>query len=178
MSLYSALVYNNKQLVSKNYNLEKFNFFFRSSIETAIEKIAVNIIDNLDENIPYKIIDEYEGHKLVIYCFKYIYTYIVICSLDYPTRTAYTLINSIKSSNANKEIIKSLFLTYQDPVDADKIAKIKVELEETKIVLINSIEKLLERGDKLDNLVDRTEKLKADAETFVIKTDRSCCTIF
>ena len=43
---------------------------------------------------------------------------------------------------------------YQDPMEADKILKIQKELDDTKVVLHKTIDSVLARGEKLDNLVD------------------------
>lgn len=55
---------------------------------------------------------------------------------------------------------------YQDPQQADSILKIQKELDETKIVLHKTIESVLERGEKLDNLVQRSEGLSAQSKMF------------
>lgn len=73
---------------------------------------------------------------------------------------------------------------YQDPKQADTIMKVQKELDETKIVLVScsflrtivdkalivaqhkTIESVLERGEKLDNLVERSNALSAQSKMF------------
>lgn len=55
---------------------------------------------------------------------------------------------------------------YQDPKQADSIMKIQQELDETKIVLHKTIESVLERGEKIDNLVARSEGLSTASKMF------------
>lgn len=55
---------------------------------------------------------------------------------------------------------------YQDPRQADSIMKIQQELDETKIVLHKTIESVLERGEKIDNLVARSEGLSSASKMF------------
>lgn len=55
---------------------------------------------------------------------------------------------------------------YQDPRQADSILKIQQELDETKIVLHQTIESVLERGTKIENLVERSEGLSAQSKLF------------
>jgi synaptobrevin homolog YKT6 len=64
-------------------------------------------------------------------------------------------------------------------VKADKIYKVKQDLEETKTVLNQALENLLERGEKLDNLVEKTDMLTDSAKDFYVKAKdaNSCCTI-
>lgn len=40
----------------------------------------------------------------------------------------------------------------QDPAAADKLAKIQRDLDETKIILHKTIESVLDRGEKLDQV--------------------------
>jgi synaptobrevin family protein YKT6 len=55
---------------------------------------------------------------------------------------------------------------YQDPKQADTIMRVQAELDETKVVLHKTIESVLERGEKLDNLVERSNALSAQSKMF------------
>lgn len=44
--------------------------------------------------------------------------------------------------------------------------KVQAELDETKVVLHKTIESVLERGEKLDNLVERSNALSAQSKMF------------
>jgi synaptobrevin family protein YKT6 len=62
--------------------------------------------------------------------------------------------------------LKEYITKYQDPAQADSILKIQRELDETKIELHKTIESLLERGEKLDNLVEKSQGLSAQSKYF------------
>ncbi|KAG6879815.1 hypothetical protein C0992_011366 [Termitomyces sp. T32_za158] len=81
--------------------------------------------------------------------------------------------------------INTYIQKYQDPRQADTIMRVQQELDETKIVLVRSnvrrslylglnlvifqhktIESVLQRGEKLDNLVDRSNALSAQSKMF------------
>ena len=62
--------------------------------------------------------------------------------------------------------IQDYITKYQDPKQADSILKIQQELDETKIVLHKTIESVLERGTKIENLVERSEGLSAQSKMF------------
>jgi len=68
---------------------------------------------------------------------------------------------------------------YQDPRQADSIMRIQQELDETKIVLHKTIESVLERGEKIDSLVQRSEGLSAQSKMFYrqAKKQNSCCVV-
>lgn len=57
-------------------------------------------------------------------------------------------------------------MKYQDPQQADSIMKIQKELDETKIVLHKTIESVLQRGEKIDDLVAKSDGLSAQSKMF------------
>mmetsp|Transcript_16979 Transcript_16979/g.38200 ORF Transcript_16979/g.38200 Transcript_16979/m.38200 type:complete len:161 (-) Transcript_16979:318-800(-) len=68
---------------------------------------------------------------------------------------------------------------YQDPTSADKITKIQKDLDETTEILHKTIDSVLERGVKLDDLVDRSNVLSSQSKMFYkqAKKTNSCCII-
>ena len=53
-----------------------------------------------------------------------------------------------------------------EPGDPDKVERVRDEVAKVKDVMITNIEALLERGERLDLLVDKTEQLSSNAVTF------------
>ncbi|MCO5570923.1 hypothetical protein L7F22_024653 [Adiantum nelumboides] len=68
---------------------------------------------------------------------------------------------------------------YQDPTEADKLLKIQKELDETKHILHKTIDSVLERGEKLDSLVEKSSDLSLASQVFYkqAKKTNQCCTI-
>ena len=64
-----------------------------------------------------------------------------------------------------------------DPVQADKLTKIQQDLDETKIILHKTIESVLDRGEKLDQLVDKSNDLSLASQMFYkqARKTNSCC---
>ena len=54
--------------------------------------------------------------------------------------------------------------------------RVQQELDETKVVMHKTIESVLERGEKLDNLVERSNALSAQSKMFykTAKKQNSC----
>jgi len=52
-----------------------------------------------------------------------------------------------------------------DP-NADKLRRVKGEIEQVKTAMIQNLDKALERGDQIETLVDRTSNLEAHATVF------------
>lgn len=54
----------------------------------------------------------------------------------------------------------------------DALAKVQGELDEVKTVMLDNIERVLERGDKIELLVESTARLQTDAAAFRAQTRR------
>lgn len=118
----------------------------------------------------------------------------LISDHDYPHRVAHTLLNKVLQEFSDKipstawagepnsvpyPGVEKYLTEFQDPRNADSITKIQDELDETKIILHNTLQAVLERGEKLDDLVVKSENLSMQSKTFY-KTARktnSCCII-
>ncbi|RHY28369.1 hypothetical protein DYB32_007917, partial [Aphanomyces invadans] len=120
---------------------------------------------------------------------------IVVCDQEYPPRVAFALMNKFleefhKETNgewrtspnaANPDwapLVKALE-DYQDPSKADKISAIQKELDETTAVLSKTIDSVLERGEKLDDLVQKSQDLSSQSKVFYkqAKKTNSCCVL-
>lgn len=118
---------------------------------------------------------------------------IIISDHEYPALVAHQLLSKIldeflskypKSAFANATELsfpqlKEYITKYQDPAAADSIMKIQRELDETKIVLHKTIESVLERGEKIDSLVAKSDGLSAQSKMFYTqaKKQNSCCVV-
>ncbi|KAL8953946.1 MAG: hypothetical protein Q9222_000233 [Ikaeria aurantiellina] len=119
---------------------------------------------------------------------------IIISDPDYPALVAHQLLSKVvdeflsrypRSAFATSTPtldfpqLKEYIVKYQDPQQADSIMKIQKELDETKIVLHKTIESVLERGEKIDSLVEKSDGLSAQSKMFYkqAKQQNSCCVI-
>lgn len=119
---------------------------------------------------------------------------IIISDQEYPALVAHQLLSRIVDEFLSKHPpatwrsgsgrvvfpqLKEYIVKYQDPQQADSIMKIQKELDETKIVLHKTIESVLERGEKLDSLVAKSDDLSAQSKMFYgqAKKQNSCCVV-
>jgi len=119
---------------------------------------------------------------------------VIISDLEYPKLVAHKLLTQVMDDfltlhpraswatgkpTLNVPSLNDFIQKYQDPRQADSILKIQQELDETKIVLHKTIESVLERGTKIDDLVGRSEGLSAQSKLFYTqaKKQNSCCVI-
>lgn len=70
-----------------------------------------------------------------------------------------------------------LLKQFQDPSQADQLTRIMGELEQTKLVLHETIEAALERGQKIDALIEKSNDLSGSSKMFykTAKKQNQCC---
>jgi synaptobrevin family protein YKT6 len=117
---------------------------------------------------------------------------VAVCDREYPPRVAYTLLMkmqddfmaahpesrwSVADAHLPYPALDDMIVKYQNPREADAIMKMQTDLDDTKIVLHNTIESLLERGVKLDQLVEKSTDLSTHSKMFyqTAKKQNSCC---
>ena len=68
---------------------------------------------------------------------------------------------------------------YQNPAEADQISKIQKNLDDTREVLHNTIDSVLQRGEKLEDLVERSGELSSQSKLFYKQAKRAnaCCAV-
>lgn len=119
---------------------------------------------------------------------------VLIADHEYPQRVAHTLITKVlddftakipsalwptsSESGIDFGTLPAYLAKYQDPREGDALTRIQDDLDETKIILKNTIEAVLDRGEKLDDLVEKSQQLSFQSKTFykTAKKTNSCCT--
>mmetsp|Transcript_38337 Transcript_38337/g.105612 ORF Transcript_38337/g.105612 Transcript_38337/m.105612 type:complete len:200 (+) Transcript_38337:62-661(+) len=118
----------------------------------------------------------------------------ITCDAEYPPRVAFSLLTKLledfssfqpqwQKENRNEGIswpqLENDLIKYQDPANADQIMKIQRNLDDTRDVLHNTIESVLQRGEKLEDLVERSGELSAQSKLFYREAKRanSCCAV-
>jgi synaptobrevin family protein YKT6 len=173
------------------YDLTSFSFFQRGSVQEFItftskiltERTGVSARQSVKEA-------EYMCH---VYVRPDNLTAVCLSDHEYPPRVAHTMLQRILEEFAG-QVPRQEWLTgqevtsytgrleahlqkYQDPAASDAMSRLNQDLDETKIILHNTIEAVLQRGEKLDDLVDKSEALSMQSKTFY-KTARktnACC---
>ncbi|KAK2675912.1 Synaptobrevin [Fusarium oxysporum f. sp. vasinfectum] len=99
---------------------------------------------------------------------------IIISDHQYPALVAHQLLSKVVDEFLSKTPAPA---GPPDPQQADSILKIQKELDETKIVLHKTIESVLQRGEKIDDLVAKSDGLSAQSKMFYqqAKKQNSCC---
>ena len=117
----------------------------------------------------------------------------LVSDAEYPTRTAFSVLNklldefiglfpasrwpTLTPQSITYPQLKQHLAQVQNPESTDPFLKVQRELDETKIVLHKTMESLLQRGEKLDDLVAKSDALSAQSKMFykTAKSTNACC---
>lgn len=176
MKLYSILIFENQQLKEIKYNLSEISYFYRLQAKNAVVQVCGQMIEKMEKNTLYNITEERFQLELKIYGYHGPTTFFVVTDTEYPTHVAYDLLNQL----INNGQIDIIWEKYQDPSKLDHITQINEKLDQTKVILIETIDQLLERGNHLEELLDQTEKLKFISGGFKRESEKlnKCCVLF
>jgi len=183
---------NNSTCLKAAYDLQGFSFFQRGSVQEFMAFVSKTITERTISASRQSVKEgEYMCH---VYVRRDNLAGVVISDHEYPSRVSHTLITKVLDEFSQiipasswpdlteRDItfpqLNTYLAKYQNPCEADAMTKIQSDLDETKIILHNTIEAVLERGEKLDDLVAKSEGLSIQSKAFY-KTARktnSCCT--
>ncbi|GAB4832716.1 VAMP-like protein ykt61 [Ancistrocladus abbreviatus] len=173
-------------------DVSHFGYFQRSSVREFIVFVSRTVAKRTEPGQRQSV--QHEEYKV------HAYNRGGLCALGfmddhYPVRSAFSLLNQVldeyqkkfgetwrmvKTDNSEPwPYLNEALTRYQDPAEADKLLKIQRELDETKIILHKTIDSVLERGEKLDSLVEKSSDLGAASQMFYkqAKKTNQCCTI-
>eukprot|EP00475_Leptophrys_vorax_P023026 TRINITY_DN3137_c0_g1_i3.p1 TRINITY_DN3137_c0_g1~~TRINITY_DN3137_c0_g1_i3.p1 ORF type:complete len:154 (-),score=43.87 TRINITY_DN3137_c0_g1_i3:57-518(-) len=119
----------------------------------------------------------------------------VACSdQEYPDRAAHNLVNTMLESFQERKDdwsdetrdfqiswawLRSALQRYQAPDEADKLAQIDQEIAATKKILYKTIDAAITRGEKLEDLMMKSEDISDRSKVFLkeAKKANKCCVI-
>lgn len=179
------------RLLKAAYDLQQFGFFQRGSVQEFMT-FTSKIITERSNACSRQSVKEQE-YMCHVYVRADNLAGVVISDHEYQYRVAHNMINKVLDDFTAKvpahlwpsteesaipyTELPATLARWQNPREADSLTRVQEEVEETKIILHNTIEAVLERGEKLDDLVSKSEMLSMHSKTFY-KTARktnSCC---
>uniref|UniRef100_A0A1L8DVP7 Putative snare protein ykt6 synaptobrevin/vamp syperfamily n=1 Tax=Nyssomyia neivai TaxID=330878 RepID=A0A1L8DVP7_9DIPT len=179
------------RLLKAAFDLQSFSFFQRGSVQEFMSFASKTIVERT------QLASRQSVKQDVYMCHVYVradnLAAVLIADHEYPGRVAHTFITKVlddfaaqvsqdqwptgSEATINFSQLPALLAKYQNPREADALTKIQGDLDETKIILRNTIEAVLERGEKLDDLVVKSEQLSVQSKAFykTAKKTNSCC---
>ncbi|KAI3638209.1 hypothetical protein MIR68_003820 [Amoeboaphelidium protococcarum] len=183
------------KIVVGEYELSQFSYFQRGSIQEFMNFFSRTLAEKTPNPGDRQSVEnqEYIGH---IHTRRQDLSAVLIADKEYPRRVAFAVLNealdqflrqcpdaqqwtgaSASVQSFLNNTLKQLMAKYQNPAQADSLLRVQKELDETKIVMHKTIESVLERGDRLEDLVAKSDELSTASKTFykTAKKTNSCC---
>jgi len=174
------------------YDLSSFSYFQRSSVQEFMTFTSQLIVERTDPITQSSIREQ--DYMCHVYVRPDSLSGVILSDHEYPHRVAHNLIKKVLEEFANLvpnsqwvgngsgiqfKALDVYLAQYQNPREVDAMSKIQADLDETKIILHNTIENVLQRGEKLDDLVCRSEDLSMQSKAFykTAKKTNQCCVI-
>jgi synaptobrevin family protein YKT6 len=199
MKLYGIFIckwkgYQDPVILSSAQDLLSFQYFSRASVKEFMIFFSRTLAKRCQAGSRQQV----EEKEYVFYVQKKLdgLAAILICDSEYPSRVAFTFLSKtvteyaeahkgqIEASILKDECISApelerILAKYQNPAEADKLLQIQKDLDDTKVILHQAIDGLLERGEKLDDLVAKSGDLGMASKSFykTAKKNNSCCVL-
>jgi len=154
-----------------------------STAKGNFDQVARRILEKIPTQTDSKMSYVYERHIFHYMVAKQI-TYLCMADEAFGRRIPFAFLEDIKnrfqSTYADRaktalafgmnedfsRVLRTQMDYYSHNPEADKINKIRGEVDEVKSVMVTNIEKVLERGERIELLVDKTETLSQNAFKF------------
>lgn len=181
-------------IVQRQYKLDSVTWALRSSVKDSFKFLVRQSMSCLPKYTRHTV--KQDDKLCHIQVWKTPVAAYAFVDADYPKRVIFAFLNKVleiffektgqkwqtytEDLNLGIKQITDLYEKYQDPVKVDKMTEALKEVEETKVVLHESVKKLLERQGDLDDLVAKSKDLSEASKQFYKnskKMDKSCCQI-
>eukprot|EP00842_Homolaphlyctis_polyrhiza_P004302 jgi/Hompol1/4873/HPOL_001855-RA len=181
------------KLLAAEHDLSSFSYFTRGSVQEAMNFFVQTVVERTSPGARQTVQqDNYTGH---VYVRQDGLASAIVTDAEYPPRVAFSVLARLCDEFATKfpsykrsaitpattsqmyPELKDHLIKSQDPQSADPFMKVQRELDETKIILHKTMDSLLQRGEKLDDLVARSDQLSAQSKMFYksAKSTNACC---
>jgi len=195
VKLYSISVFfkgaNEAKALKSASELQSISFFQRGSVQEFIGFASKTVVERTQLATRQSV--KQDSFMCHVYVRADNLAAVLIADHEYPQRVAHTLITKVLDDFTQKvpaefwsngsetsihfTLLPAYLAKYQDPREGDALTKMQDDLDETKIILKNTIEAVLDRGEKLDDLVNKSEQLSFQSKAFykTAKKTNSCC---
>jgi synaptobrevin family protein YKT6 len=180
-------------LLATAFDLYSFSFFQRSSVKEFIIFFSRTLLERTTRGQRQTV--DHEQYTVHIHLRTDGLGCVFVADQEYPQRVAYSSMNQLlldfhelqrdtwplvtKDSELPFPKLQEVIVEWQDPTKADKLTKIHADLDKTIAIVHKTIDNVLDRGTKLETLVQQSEDLgMASKEFYKRAADANrCCVI-
>lgn len=185
------------KIFQDEFNLDSFGYFERRGVQPLLVFSARTVTERtaLDKRQSVEA-DQNVNAMVHVYVRPDGLASVIVSDSEYPQRVAHTLLSKVMDDFANTyppavwssmaersgkmASLAEALKKYQNPQEADPLMRLQKDLDDTKDILRSTLVNVLERGEKIDDLVARSSDLNFEAQAFykTAKKTNRCCTLF
>jgi synaptobrevin family protein YKT6 len=151
--------------------LDFINFMKRNTVKELLKEFALAAAESLGS--PERKIFEHDQFQFICHRAD-AKVVIMVIDNEYPSRVAFKIINDI-FGDESEEFINYILQNRQDGLD--RLGRLRSEIDETMVIAHENINRVIARGDDIDELVERSKNLSANSKLFykaAAKHNRCC----
>lgn len=154
-------------------NLDFVSVFNRNSIKELLHEFVISAAESL--NNPERKIFEHKEFQFLCHRQENI-VLVLVTDHEYPSRVSFDILREISITPTNSKLI-DVINNRQDGLDT--LSRIKNSIDETMVIAHENVNRVIQRGEDIDKLVEKSERLSATSKTFykVAKKHNRCCII-
>jgi synaptobrevin family protein YKT6 len=174
---------NENELIFNVNNLLDINFFYRPTVNEFFIFTIKNILNKIEHNINKNIeADKYNFYLIKINEF----AISIITDSDYPSKLCKILLDEFINYFMNSSKIEILtsymsnkLIEIQNVDNCNILYKVQMDLDKTTEIMRETIALVMDRGEKLDELIKSSNDLSEVSKKFYEKSKKSnCCGMF
>eukprot|EP01061_Rhynchopus_euleeides_P013310 TRINITY_DN23253_c0_g1_i1.p2 TRINITY_DN23253_c0_g1~~TRINITY_DN23253_c0_g1_i1.p2 ORF type:complete len:204 (+),score=79.96 TRINITY_DN23253_c0_g1_i1:65-676(+) len=198
--LYSLMVLKWKDtekpiILTQTVDVSSFPYLQRSGAKQFITFYSRTVAGLTQANTRQQVVEE--DYRVYSYARDDGLACVACCNDKYPDRVALSLVTqtlvefgekhqgkyngaSLTDGCLQDADVEKKMKKFQNPAEADQVLKIQRELEEVQTLMLQNLDKVLERGEKVSDLVDQTSDLSQTSKAFyktAKKTNKGCCNV-
>lgn len=153
-------------------DLQFVSYFNRRSVSELMRELvreAVRRVDDMRkiyEHPPWQVVTlNMHGKRLAM-----------VTDNEYPVSVAYEILMKLCDEPS---LLSTVLENCQDPRAMSPLYRLQQNLGDTLVIMHENVDKMLERGEDIARLVEKSERLSATSKTFykVARTHNRCCVI-
>jgi len=103
-------------------------------------------------------------------------TLVMVTDNEYPTVVTYELLMKL---SRDPTVLQNIIAECQDPRTISLMYRVRQQLDETIVIMHENVDKILQRSEDINALVQKSERLSQTSKTFykVARKHNRCCSI-
>ncbi|KAG8178648.1 hypothetical protein JTE90_028705 [Oedothorax gibbosus] len=177
-------------ILSSSCNLSDFGYFRQKGIKEFLLFSALTLVERTDPGAKISVTER--NFVCSAYVMQNNLAAATVTDIEYKTSVAHMCLEKLLSDfstkiprrvweNAEEAVeypyIEEMLGNFSDAKGLNTFSALQGEIDETRIILHTTIESLLQRGEKLDDLVNKADELSTQTKKFYLSARKTnaCC---